>query len=85
MELLPRPSNIISLQMDLIRKYQLEAEVIATESDGRLRILPFHPRMGEGETYETDSAGEGFDDSVSANGDKNGSIYSVDRLPLLPD
>ncbi|KAB1206172.1 hypothetical protein CJ030_MR7G014345 [Morella rubra] len=74
MELLPRPSNIISLQMDLIRKYQLEAEVIATESDGRLRILPFHPRMGEGETYETDSAGEGFDDSVSANGDKNAAL-----------
>jgi hypothetical protein len=85
-ELLPRPFNIRALQMDLIRKYQLEAERIGSDSDIHLRILPFHTRIGEdGETSETDSADGGFDDFVSANGDTNGSVCSVDRLPLLPD
>ncbi|KAG2681763.1 hypothetical protein I3760_11G158500 [Carya illinoinensis] len=80
-ELLPRPSNIMSLQMELIRKYQLEAEKIGTESDRRLRILPFH----KGKTSDTDGAHGGFDDFVGADGNINGSFYSVDRLPLLPD
>ncbi|KAE8124744.1 hypothetical protein FH972_019601 [Carpinus fangiana] len=86
-ELLPRPSNIMALQMALIRKYQLEAERIGSDSDIHLRILPFHTRMGEedGKTNETDNDDGGFDDFVSTNGDTNGSVSSVDRLPLLPD
>lgn len=85
-ELLPRPSNVMSLQMDLIQKYQLEAERIGTESDVRLRILPHHSRMDEeGKISERDNATGELDDFVSANGDPNGSLYVVDRLPLLPD
>lgn len=85
-ELLPRPSNVMSLQMDLIQKYQLEAERIGTESDVRLRILPHRSRMDEeGKISERDIATGELDDFVSANGDPNGSLYVVDRLPLLPD
>uniref|UniRef100_A0A7N2MBR4 Phosphotyrosine protein phosphatase domain-containing protein n=1 Tax=Quercus lobata TaxID=97700 RepID=A0A7N2MBR4_QUELO len=85
-ELLPRPSNVMSLQMDLIQKYQLEAERIGTESDVRLRILPHHSRMDEeGKISVRDNATGELDDFVSANGDPNGSLYVVDRLPLLPD
>ncbi|KAM4092966.1 hypothetical protein ACB094_06G079600 [Castanea mollissima] len=85
-ELLPRPSNVMSLQMDLIQKYQLEAERIGTESDLRLLILPHRSRMDEeGKISERDSATGELDDFVSANGDPNGSLYIVDRLPLLPD
>lgn len=85
-ELLPRPSNVMSLQMDLIQKYRLEAERIGTESDVRLRILPHRSRMDEeGKISERDSATGELDDFVSANGDPNGSLCIVDRLPLLPD
>lgn len=85
-ELLPRPSNIISLQLELIQKYQLEAERIGSESDVRLRILPFGTRVDEdGKASDRDSVNGGLDDFASANGDPNGSPYLVDRLPLLPD
>jgi hypothetical protein len=85
-ELLPRPSNIISLQIELIQKYQLEAERIGSESDVRLRILPFGTRVDEdGKASDRDSVNGGLDDFASANGDPNGSPYLVDRLPLLPD
>ncbi|KAL0001466.1 hypothetical protein SO802_015247 [Lithocarpus litseifolius] len=85
-ELLPRPSNVMSLQMDLIQKYQLEAERIGTESDVRLRILPHRSRMDEeGKISERESVTGELDDFFSASGDPNGSLYIVDRLPLLPD
>ncbi|XP_021890238.1 uncharacterized protein ycf45-like isoform X3 [Carica papaya] len=40
-ELLPRPSPIITLQVDLIQKYQLRSETVGQEPEDRLRILPF--------------------------------------------
>lgn len=40
-ELLPRPSPIITLQVDLIQKYQLRSETVGQEPEVRLRILPF--------------------------------------------
>ncbi|KAK9269357.1 hypothetical protein L1049_001128 [Liquidambar formosana] len=85
-ELLPRPSNIMSLQIDLIRKYQLQSEKVGVEPGVRLRILPFQIRMDE-DRQSSDIVDEysGFDDFVSTNGDTNGSTYSMDRLPLLPD
>ena len=75
----------MSLQMDLIQKYQLEAERIGRESDVRLRILPRSRMDEEGKISERDNATGELDDFVSANGDPNGSLYVVDRLPLLPD
>ncbi|KAL5565148.1 hypothetical protein UlMin_028312 [Ulmus minor] len=85
-ELLPRPVRIISLQLDLIRKYQLEAERVGSNTEVRLRILPFHTRMNEGgETSETVAADVELDDFVNTNGHTSGSPDHVDRLPLLTD
>ncbi|KAJ0045991.1 hypothetical protein Pint_04686 [Pistacia integerrima] len=85
-ELLPRPSYILSLQMDLIRKYQLQSERVGKDPEARLRILPFQtkldePRNGD-ETVDLDI---GFDDFIGSESDSNGTLYTVDRLPLLPD
>nr|XP_016484072.1 PREDICTED: uncharacterized protein ycf45-like [Nicotiana tabacum] len=85
-ELLPRPSNIILLQKDLIRKYKLKSERIGTGTDVRLRILPF-----SGAPDEDSQDSEGVDDEsevdelFSPNAESNGSAFRVDRLPLLPE
>ncbi|RAL38118.1 hypothetical protein DM860_000812 [Cuscuta australis] len=55
-ELLPRPSSIISLQTDLISKYNLTSERIGAESDARLRIMPFHSPSQENSRNETDGS-----------------------------
>lgn len=83
-ELLPRASHIISAQIDLIRKYQLEAERTGKEPDVRLRILPFHTTTEENHTSKIIDADSGFDDFLGTN-DRNGSLSNVDRLPLLPE
>ncbi|OIT30342.1 PREDICTED: uncharacterized protein ycf45 [Nicotiana attenuata] len=85
-ELLPRPSNIILLQKDLIRKYKLKSERIGTGTDVRLQILPF-----SGASDEDSQDSEGVDDESEVdelfrtNAESNGSAYTVDRLPLLPE
>lgn len=85
-ELLPRPPHILSLQMDLIRKYHLQSERIDTEPNVRLRILPLIANVDENEnTVEKADPNTEFDDFIGSNGDTNGSLYSVDRLPLLPE
>lgn len=83
-ELLPRPPHILSLQMDLIRKYHLQSERIGTEPNVRLRILPLIANMDENvkNVGKVDPTTE-FDDFIGSNGDSNGSLYSMDRLPLL--
>ncbi|XP_022141046.1 uncharacterized protein ycf45-like [Momordica charantia] len=85
-ELLPRPPHILSLQMDLIRKYHLQSERTGTEPNLRLRILPLIANMDENvkNVGKVDPSTE-FDDFIGSNGDTNGSLYSVDRLPLLPE
>ncbi|XP_044474402.1 protein SEEDLING PLASTID DEVELOPMENT 1-like isoform X2 [Mangifera indica] len=85
-ELLPRPSYILSLQMDLIRKYQLQFKRVSKEPQERLRILPFQSKLDEpkngDETADLDFCS---DDFIGSGSDLNGSLYTVDRLPLLPD
>ncbi|KAL3508733.1 hypothetical protein ACH5RR_028134 [Cinchona calisaya] len=81
-ELLPRPSNILLLQKDLICKYRLKAERIG-EPDVRLRILPF-----QSDTDEDDEHSDGdnaFDELLKPVAETNGTAYTVDRLPFLPD
>ncbi|XP_050219556.1 protein SEEDLING PLASTID DEVELOPMENT 1 [Mercurialis annua] len=82
-ELLPRPSHIISLQMDLIQKYRLQAEKMGTAPDVRIRILPYH--TGLDESSEAENTENPFDDILGASSDSNGSSYIIDRLPILPD
>ncbi|XP_039027016.1 protein SEEDLING PLASTID DEVELOPMENT 1-like [Hibiscus syriacus] len=82
-ELLPRPPQIVSLQIELIQKYQLQSEKVGKGSDVRLRILPFQSVKDD-----SDSSGEDVDANEYENLDNygaNGSSYSVDRLPFLPD
>lgn len=80
-DLLPRSSSILSLQMDVVQKYQLEARKISRESDVHLRILPSHSKVDEDSETSDDPENDALDDFASP----NGSPYSVDRLPLLPD
>lgn len=87
-ELLPRPPYILSLQMDLIQKYHLQAERIGAEPNIRLRILPLTVNMDENlKTVGQEDLATDFDDFIgsNSNGDTNESLYSVDRLPLLPE
>ncbi|KAF3669767.1 putative transcription factor TCP4-like [Capsicum annuum] len=79
-ELLPRPSNIILLQKDLVRKYKLKSERIGTGPDLRLRILPFNNASDE-DNHDSEEVDEFF----RPNAESNGSAYTVNRLPLLPE
>lgn len=87
-DLLPRSSAILSLQLQLVQKYQLEAKKIIADSGVHLRILPNHYMIDEerldGEVSALDEDEE-LDDFASPNGSVNGSPYSVERLPFLPD
>ncbi|XP_038685045.1 protein SEEDLING PLASTID DEVELOPMENT 1 [Tripterygium wilfordii] len=94
--LLPRPSHIMSLQIDLIQKYQLKFEMVGMEPGTHIRILPFQTMVDDDGDDEAD---DGLDDYLRASGDTNeslgdtngslgntnGSLDSVDRLPLLPE
>ncbi|XP_022753335.1 uncharacterized protein ycf45 isoform X2 [Durio zibethinus] len=82
-ELLSRPPHILSLQIELIQKYQLQSEKVAKGSDFRLRILPFHLITNEDKNSNETVDGNKLDnfDCYGA----NGSPHSVDKLPLLPD
>lgn len=85
-ELLPRPSYILSIQIDLVRKYQLQYQQVGEEPDACLRILAFQTRPDEprnkGETFDEDIE---FDEFLGSTSNSNGTPYTVDRLPFLPD
>ncbi|CAI9787720.1 unnamed protein product [Fraxinus pennsylvanica] len=84
-DLLPRSSNIMLLQKDLIRKYKLKSERVGGEPDVRLRIIPF-PSTGneDSNTSGVDDAAQ-IDELYRTNAETNGAAFTVDRLPLLPD
>lgn len=84
-ELLPRPLNILLLQKDLIRKYKLSSERVG-EPNVRLRILPFQSATDE-DGHSDDGLDEDdvFDEVLRPAAETNGSPYTMDRLPLLPD
>ncbi|OVA03370.1 AAA+ ATPase domain [Macleaya cordata] len=85
-ELLPRSFHITSLQMDLAKECQLQSERVGKEPNARLRILPLHIRMDEGRsTDEIIDTRDNFDENGIDDDMNNGSVYSVDRLPFLPD
>lgn len=80
-ELLPRSYSIMSLQMDLIRKYQLRSERVGKEPDIHVRVLPYDGGSYEDIDSTDNEVADGFDDI----GSTNGSAYNISRLPLLPD
>ncbi|KAK9070588.1 hypothetical protein SSX86_010990 [Deinandra increscens subsp. villosa] len=83
-ELLPRRSNILLLQKDLVRKYKLQAQRIGSEMDARLRILPFQAEKQDKDD-DDDDADDHDDDELNDLSKTNGSPYPMNRLPFLPD
>ncbi|KAJ0452935.1 putative AAA domain-containing protein, R3H [Helianthus annuus] len=89
-ELLPRQSNILLLQKDLIRKYKLQAQRVGSEADVRLRILPFQAEKQDkhdahDDDDDDDDDDDGDTDALNELSNANGSPYPVNRLPFLPD
>ncbi|KAL8507608.1 hypothetical protein ACS0TY_018226 [Phlomoides rotata] len=78
-DLLPRPPNILLLQKDLIRKYNLKSERVASELGVHLRILPLQNREEEGGPEDDDTS-----NSPNSYDETNGSPSTIERLPLLP-
>ncbi|KAD5318160.1 hypothetical protein E3N88_18106 [Mikania micrantha] len=84
-ELLPRRSNILLLQKDLIRKYKLQAQRIGSEMDARLRILPFQAEKQDKGVDDDDDDDDYDYDQLNELSNLNGSPYPVTRLPFLPE
>ncbi|RZC74294.1 hypothetical protein C5167_049774 [Papaver somniferum] len=89
-ELLPRTFHIMSLQMNLALEYQLLSERVGKEPNAHVRILPLQSNIMD----EDDKTDEILDDTHDTKFDdndildshmNNGSVYSVDKLPFLPD
>ncbi|KAL2944491.1 Uncharacterized protein RDABS01_032838 [Bienertia sinuspersici] len=85
-ELLPRPPHILSHQVNLAEKYQLQSEIVGQGPESRLRINPFYSNSyGKQNDEEAADDAMTIEESMHVNGNANGSLYSVDRLPILPD
>ncbi|KAJ1288081.1 hypothetical protein BS78_02G062000 [Paspalum vaginatum] len=82
-ELLPRCSEIVARQLELVESYQLLAETFGTDSNSRLQILPVKiTKKGSSKDIRGSKPTKqpGSDLIVSENG--GGSSFS--RLPFLP-
>lgn len=73
MELLPRRSDIIVRQLELVESYQLAVENLGTHLNPRLQILP---RRSSKKMLPSSSPKKAADDSVGT---------TVTRLPFLKD
>lgn len=83
-ELLPRCSEIIARQLELVESYQLSAENSGTEQNPRLQILPVRlNKKGHSKSVKSSSSLQKVTDSKSLTG--GGRATSVTRLPLLPE
>ncbi|KAJ4744342.1 P-loop containing nucleoside triphosphate hydrolases superfamily protein [Rhynchospora pubera] len=83
-ELLPRCSEIVARQLELVESYQLTAETSGTESESRLQILPVRLNKKDSINKPTlDSSNKGKTGFDFFSDTKGGS--SVSRLPLLPE
>lgn len=86
MELLPRRSEIVARQLELVESYQLAAENSGTELNPRLQILPL--RLNKNKKSFSNSSNSG---STSPKETLGKSLTSSDagtsftRLPFLPE
>ncbi|XP_019441375.1 PREDICTED: uncharacterized protein ycf45 [Lupinus angustifolius] len=80
-ELLPRRSEIIARQLELVESYHLAAEKSGTEQNPRLQILPL--RLNSKKPSKSSSGSRKSPTSVSTAAGGNGTC--VTRLPLLPE
>lgn len=72
-ELLPRCSEIVARQLELVESYQLAAEYSSSDPNPRLQILPVR--------LKTKNPKEPKSSSKSPSGEGTG----ISRLPLLPE
>ncbi|KAL1295858.1 hypothetical protein HN51_056679 [Arachis hypogaea] len=84
-ELLPRRSEIIARQLELVESYQLAAEKSGTEQNPRLQILPMRLNAKKISKSSSASRKKTSPNSVSTGGGGGGKGTSVTRLPLLPE
>lgn len=80
-ELLPRCSEIIARQLELVESYQLAAEKSGAELNSRLQILP--QKLNKRNVRCTASCSSKQQSTNSLTGGNAGA--SVSRLPLLPE
>eukprot|EP01018_Ginkgo_biloba_P040682 Gb_09871 [translate_table: standard] len=84
-ELLPRCSEIIARQIELVKSYQLVTEKAGTDLNSRLQILPLHANNKEIQSSDL-SPTQG---KVRPSADVDSSSFiagtSVARLPVLPE
>ncbi|XBI35536.1 hypothetical protein VPH35_121204 [Triticum aestivum] len=86
-QLLPRPSTIISSQVNLVESFNLKWEVTGKEPNACLRILPQFADREEGTTSEQETS-ETAPGLTDADGSFDGMDYTqtgVTRLPFLPE
>ncbi|KAF5467051.1 hypothetical protein F2P56_016917, partial [Juglans regia] len=83
-ELLPRCSEIIARQLELVESYQLAAENSGTEQNPRLQILP-QRLSGKNISKSAKSSSSSRKETDSASLTGSGGGTSVTRLPLLPE
>lgn len=80
-ELLPRRSEIIARQLELVESYQLTAENSGTEVNPRLQILPMRTnKKTTSRPPKSSSTSQASLESLTGSGGT-----SVSRLPLLPE
>lgn len=83
-QLLPRPSSIISSQVGLVESFSLKWEVVGQEPKACVRILPhFAPKQVEAVARETPA--EPADSDWESHDDSDHTQSGITRLPFLPD
>lgn len=83
-ELLPRCSEIIARQLELVESYQLSAENSGTELNPRLQILP--QKLNKKSSSKSSKSNPTSEKATSLNSLTGGDGgTSVSRLPLLPE
>lgn len=84
-ELLPRCSEIIARQLEVVESYQLAAENSGTEQNPRLQILPQRLSRKSISKYAKLSSGSPRETDFTFPPTGRGGGTSVTRLPLLPE
>ncbi|KAL9271153.1 SEEDLING PLASTID DEVELOPMENT 1-like protein [Drosera capensis] len=82
-ELLPRRSDIIARQLELVESYQLAAEYSGTELNPRLQIFPTRLKKRSSTTIKCTESDYGSRNDFSLGTHTEGT--TVSRLPLLPE
>uniref|UniRef100_A0A0D9WWB8 AAA+ ATPase domain-containing protein n=1 Tax=Leersia perrieri TaxID=77586 RepID=A0A0D9WWB8_9ORYZ len=81
-ELLPRCSEIVARQLELVESYQLLAETFGTDSNSRLQILPVKITKKSSSKVSTGSTPKQSSSDLIVSDNGGGSSFS--RLPFLP-